>query len=111
MDYNVRLFPQELWWEDLYRRMLDELDAALTGRESVAEALAEAHQVTNAYLQSIYARRSSSMKNQNKAAFFFLLPNFVGFLIFALGPVIVAAGMGLLPLSTRLGRTRLHRAG
>ena len=36
-------------------RMLDELDAALTGRESVAEALAEAHQVTNAYLQSIYA--------------------------------------------------------
>jgi multiple sugar transport system substrate-binding protein len=55
MDYKVRLFPQELWWEDLYRRMLDELDAALTGRESVAEALAEAHQVTNAYLQSIYA--------------------------------------------------------
>ena len=34
------------------------------------------------------------MKNQNKAAFFFLLPNFVGFLIFALGPVVVAAGMG-----------------
>ena len=55
MDYNVRLFPQELWWEDLYRRMLDELDAALTGRESVAEALAEAHQVTNTYLQRIYA--------------------------------------------------------
>ena len=34
------------------------------------------------------------MKSQNKAAFFFLLPNFVGFLIFALGPVVVAAGMG-----------------
>ena len=58
MDFNVRLFPQELWWEDLYRRMLDELDAALTGRESVAEALAEAHQVTNAYLQRIYAEET-----------------------------------------------------
>ena len=94
MDFNVRLFPQELWWEDLYRRMLDELDAALTGRESVAEALAEAHQVTNAYLQRMYAEEGPLMKSQNKAAFFFLLPNFVGFLIFALGPVVVAAGMG-----------------
>ena len=34
------------------------------------------------------------MRRQNKAAFFFLLPNFVGFLVFALGPVVVAAGMG-----------------
>ena len=51
------------------------------------------------------------MKNQNKAAFFFLLPNFVGFLIFALGPVIVAAGMGFYRYQPRLGRTRLHRAG
>ena len=56
MDYQVRLFPQELWWQDLYRKMLDELDAALTGRETVAEALAQAHQVTNGYLDRIYAR-------------------------------------------------------
>ena len=34
------------------------------------------------------------MKSQNKAAFFFLLPNFVGFLIFALGPVVVACRQG-----------------
>lgn len=38
MDYDVHIFPQELWWEDLYRKMLDELDAALTGRESVEES-------------------------------------------------------------------------
>ena len=55
MDYNVRLFPQEVWWEELYRRMLDELDAALTGRESVEIALGQAHKVTNAYLERIYA--------------------------------------------------------
>ena len=55
MDYDVHTFPMELWWEDLYRRMLDELDAALTGRESVEQALAEAHRVTNEYLDRIYA--------------------------------------------------------
>ena len=55
MDYDVHLFPQERWWEDLYRRMLDEMDGALTGRESVQTALARAHQVTNNYLDRIYA--------------------------------------------------------
>mgnify|MGYP001499927554 FL=1 len=55
MDYDVHLFPQERWWEDLYRRMLDEMDGALTGRESVQTALARAHQVTNDYLDRIYA--------------------------------------------------------
>ena len=55
MEYDVHLFPQELWWEDLYRFMLDDLDAALTGRESVEEALARAHQTTNDYLDRIYA--------------------------------------------------------
>ena len=35
------------------------------------------------------------MKNQGKAAVFFLLPNFVGFLVFTLGPVLMAAGMSL----------------
>lgn len=55
MDYDVQLFAQELWWEDLYRRMLDELDAALTGRESVESALGRAHQTTNDYLDRIYA--------------------------------------------------------
>ena len=54
MDYEVRLFPQELWWEDLYRRMLDELDAALTGRETVEESLRQAHEVTRDYLDRIY---------------------------------------------------------
>ena len=33
------------------------------------------------------------MKNQGKAALFFLLPNFIGFLVFTLGPVLVAAGL------------------
>ena len=56
MDYDIRLFPQELWWEDLYRKMLDELDAALTGRETVAEALSQAHRVTDDYLDRVYAR-------------------------------------------------------
>jgi multiple sugar transport system substrate-binding protein len=59
MDYNVRLFPQELWWEECYRRMLDELDAALTGRESVEVALADAHKVTNAYLDKVYAEEGA----------------------------------------------------
>ena len=35
------------------------------------------------------------MKNQGRAATLFLLPNLVGFLIFTLGPVLVAAGMSL----------------
>jgi len=35
------------------------------------------------------------MKNQGRAAIFFLLPNLLGFLIFTLGPVLVAAGMSL----------------
>jgi len=35
------------------------------------------------------------MKNQGRAALLFLLPNLVGFLIFTLGPVLVAAGMSL----------------
>lgn len=56
MDCDVRLFPQELWWQDLYRRMLDELDAALTGRETATEALSQAHRMTNAYLDRLYAR-------------------------------------------------------
>ncbi|NKB69119.1 MAG: extracellular solute-binding protein [Candidatus Latescibacteria bacterium] len=56
MEYDVHLFPQELWWEDLYRRMLDALDGALTGRESVETALANAHRVTNDYLDRIYAQ-------------------------------------------------------
>lgn len=55
MDYDVHLFPQEKWWEDLYRRMLDELDGALTGRESVDAALTRAHRATNDYLDRIYA--------------------------------------------------------
>ena len=55
MDYDVHLFAQELWWEELYRRMLDELDGALTGRESGESALARAHRTTNAYLDRIYA--------------------------------------------------------
>jgi len=55
MDYDVHLFAQELWWEDLYRRMLDELDGALTGRESVESALTRAHRTTNTYLNRIYA--------------------------------------------------------
>ena len=54
MDHEVRIFPQELWWEDLYRRMQDELDAALTGRETVEEALRQAHEVTREYLQRIH---------------------------------------------------------
>lgn len=33
------------------------------------------------------------MKNQGRAAALFLLPNFVGFLLFTLGPVLVAAGL------------------
>ena len=33
------------------------------------------------------------MKGQGRAAAFFLLPNFIGFLIFTLGPVVIAAGM------------------
>ena len=56
MEYDVHLFPQELWWEDLYRRMLDALDGALTGRESVEAALAQAHRVTDEYLDRIYAQ-------------------------------------------------------
>ena len=59
MDFDVRLFPQEVWWEDLYRKMQDELDAALTGRESVETAVAEAHKVTNAYLERIYAEEEA----------------------------------------------------
>jgi hypothetical protein len=59
MNYDVHLFAQELWWEDLYRRMLDELDGALTGRESVEEALALAHKTTNTYLKRIYANEPS----------------------------------------------------
>jgi ABC-type sugar transport system permease subunit len=35
------------------------------------------------------------MKNQGRAATLFLLPNLIGFLIFTLGPVLVAAGMSL----------------
>ena len=35
------------------------------------------------------------MKNQGRAAVFFLLPNLIGFLIFTLGPVLVAAGLSL----------------
>lgn len=54
MDYEVQIFPQEVWWEDLFRRMQDELDAALAGRETVAESLRQAHEVTNAYLDRIY---------------------------------------------------------
>jgi hypothetical protein len=34
--------------------MLDELDGALTGRESVDVALARAHRATNDYLDRIY---------------------------------------------------------
>ena len=56
MDYEVRLFPQELWWEDLYKPMLDELDAALTGRETVEESLRQAHEVTRDYLDRIYRK-------------------------------------------------------
>ena len=59
MDYDVRTFPMELWWGDLYRRMQDELDAALTGRTSVEEALAAAHKVTNDYLDRIYAQEDN----------------------------------------------------
>ena len=55
MDYEVKIFAQELWWDEVYRRMQDELDAALTGRESVAESLAQAHEITNAYLDRFYA--------------------------------------------------------
>ena len=58
MDYEVRIFAQELWWEELYRRMLDELDAALTGRETVEESLRQAHEVANAYLDRIYAEEA-----------------------------------------------------
>ena len=35
------------------------------------------------------------MRNQGRVALFFLLPNLVGFLVFTLGPVLVAAGMSL----------------
>lgn len=59
MDYDVHLFPQELWWEDLYRRMLDELDGALSGRESVESALARAHRTTNDYLDRIHANEAA----------------------------------------------------
>jgi hypothetical protein len=59
MDYDVHLFPQELWWEDLYRRMLDDLDSALSGRESVESALARAHRTTNDYLDRIYANEAA----------------------------------------------------
>jgi hypothetical protein len=34
--------------------MQDELDAALTGRETVEEALRQAHEVTRDYLQRIH---------------------------------------------------------
>ena len=53
MDYDIHIFPLELWWEDLYRRMLDELDPALTGRETVEEAMADAHRVTQDYLDEL----------------------------------------------------------
>ena len=53
MDYDIHLFPLELWWEDLYRRMLDELDPALTGRETVEEAMADAHRVTQDFLDEL----------------------------------------------------------
>ncbi|MBI2505927.1 MAG: sugar ABC transporter substrate-binding protein [Candidatus Latescibacteria bacterium] len=59
MDYDIRLFPQEVWWQDLYRKMLDELDAALAGRTTVAEALAQAHQLTTAYLDRLYAQEDN----------------------------------------------------
>jgi multiple sugar transport system substrate-binding protein len=55
MDYDVRIFPAELWWEDLYRKIQDELDAALTGRETVEQAMADAHRVAQDYLERIYA--------------------------------------------------------
>ena len=50
MDYDLRVFPLELWWEELYKKMLDELDPALTGRETVEEAMADAHRVTQEFL-------------------------------------------------------------
>ena len=53
MEYEVRIFPAELWWDDLYRRMLDELDPALTGRETVEEAMADAHRATQEYLSRL----------------------------------------------------------
>jgi multiple sugar transport system substrate-binding protein len=59
MEYDVRIFPAELWWDDLFRKMQDELDAALTGRETVEEAMADAHRVTVAYLQRLYASEES----------------------------------------------------
>ncbi|MEE3258328.1 MAG: hypothetical protein VX293_03875, partial [Candidatus Latescibacterota bacterium] len=59
MDYEVKIFAQELWWDEVYRRMQDELDAALTGRETVAESLGQAHEVTNAYLHRLYAEEGS----------------------------------------------------
>jgi len=55
MEYDIRIFPAELWWDDLYRKMLDELDAALMGRETVEEAMADAHRVTEQYLRRVYA--------------------------------------------------------
>ena len=58
MEYDVRIYPAELWWDDLFRRMLDELDAALTGRETVEEAMADAHRVTVDYLRRIYAQET-----------------------------------------------------
>jgi multiple sugar transport system substrate-binding protein len=50
MDYDLHIFPLELWWEELYKKMLDELDPALTGRETVEEAMADAHRVTQQFL-------------------------------------------------------------
>jgi multiple sugar transport system substrate-binding protein len=55
MNDDIHIFPLELWWEDLYRHMLDELDPALTGRETVEEAMADAHRVTQEYLDRLEA--------------------------------------------------------
>ena len=54
MEHEVLIYPAELWWDDLFRKMLDELDAALTGRETVEEAMADAHRVTVDYLERVY---------------------------------------------------------
>ena len=60
MDYDVRIFPAELWWEDFYRKIQDELDAALTGNETVEEAMADAHRVARDYLERVYAGEEPS---------------------------------------------------
>jgi len=39
--------------------MLDDLDSALSGRESVESALARAHRTTNDYLDRIYANEAA----------------------------------------------------